>query len=107
MYTENLQLLIDNKLKNPKREELINLIKNNSKVKQEFALLMNIRDIGREKIKTKIEDSDFSKKESIGIAKYSLTEIRRAAFGQNTKNDDLTSLPIKDQTLDDFLTEDE
>ena len=105
MKTDKLQLLIDNKLDTNDRSKLINEIKNSPELKQELAILMNIREIGRQKEKT-IIDLNKSKSKHSAIAKFSLAEIRRAAFGQNKANDELTSLPIKDQTLDEFLNDD-
>ena len=105
METDKLQLLVDNKLIGKDRKELIEEIKNNPKQKMELALLMKIREIGRHNLKTMIKARNPNPKHS-AIAKFSLAEIRRAAFGQNKNNDDLTSLPIKDDTLNDFLNDD-
>ena len=106
MNSDKLQLLIDNQLTGKERVELIEEIKNNPKTKQDLALLIKIKEIGRQKIKT-IMSTNTHKTNPTAIAKFSLAEIRRAAFGQNKSNDDLTSLPIKDQTLDDFLNDDD
>ena len=106
METDKLQLLIDNKLPSQERQELIKDIKNSSRLKQELAILMKIKEIGKQKTKTILLEKTQKTKAS-GIAKFSLAEIRRAAFGQNKGNNDLTSLPIKDETMNDFLNDED
>ena len=103
MNTDKLQLLIDNKLSIEDRSNMMQEVKKDPVLKQELALLMKVRDIGRKRMGTLIP----SKKGIAVTAKFSLAEIRRAAFGQNKEElTPLTALPIKDQTMDDFLNDD-
>ena len=106
MNTNKLQLLIDNKLTCEERTELIDNIKTDAHFKQELAILMKIKQIGKQKIRTVMAANKKNSKPT-AIAKFSLAEIRRAAFGQNKSYDELTSLPIKDETLDDFLNDED
>ena len=107
MDTKKLQLLVDNELSGNKRADFIKEIKDDAKSKQELAHLMKIKEIGRSEIRMIINTSK-SKTKANPIAKYSLASIRRAAFGNNQDSAvELTNLPIKDNTLNDFLNEDD
>ena len=107
METKKLQLLIDNKLTVAERVEFINEIRKSPELKQELAFLMKFKEIGRRKVKEIVESNKKEKNRHYTFAKLSLSQIRRAAFGQNTSNEELTSLPIKDKTMDDFLNDDD
>ena len=105
MQIDRLQQLIDNKLNHLERTELMNELKVNPEMKQQLAVLLKVKEIGREEKRVVINLTK-NKSKQTPIAKFSLSEIRRAAFGQNQANDELTNLPIKDQTLDEFLNDD-
>lgn len=106
MKTDKLQLLIDNKLPSIEKKELISDIRNSPKLKQELALLMKIKEIGKQKTREILKEYS-QKNNTSSIAKFSLAKIRRAAFGQNKGNNELTSLPIKDETMNDFLNDED
>ena len=106
MDTEKLQLLVDNDLAGKERADFIKEIKGDPKSKQGLAHLMKIKEIGRSEIRTIINKSK-SKTKANPIAKNSLASIRKAAFCNNQDRAvELTNLPIKDNTLNDFLNED-
>ena len=107
MDTEKLQLLVDNELSGKERADYIKEIKDDPESKQELAHLMKIKELGRSEIRMII--NTFKSKSKVNyVAKISLASIRRAAFGNNQDRVvELTNLPIKDSTLNDFLNEEE
>jgi len=107
MDTEKLQLLVDNELSGKKRADFIKEIKEDSKLKQELAHLMNIKEMGRNKIRMVINTFK-NEKNVYNLANTSLASIRSAAFGNNQDEEvELTNLPIKDSTLNDFLNDED
>ena len=107
MDTEKLQLLLDNELSGKKRADFIKEIKEDPKLKQELAHLMNIKEMGRNKIRRVI--NTFKNETNVyNLANASLASIRSAAFGNNQGEEvELTNLPIKDSTLNDFLNDED
>ena len=107
MNTKKLWALANNTIVNLKEKELlIEEIKNNHQLKQELALIMKLKEVGKEKNRSFLKSKEGKAKPS-AYAKSSLSEIRHAAFGKNKQNEELTSLPIKDQILDEFLNDDD
>lgn len=107
MDTEKLQLLVDNKLSGKIRSEFIREIKEDPKLKQELAHLIRIKEMGRSKIKMLINTFKNETNDN-KFTKISLASVKSAAFGNNEDGEiELTNLPIKDTTLNDFLNDED
>lgn len=107
MDNKKLWALANNTMKDIKERQLIiDEISASADLKQELALIVKLKDLGKEKKKSFLQ-GEMKNSGPSAYAKSSLSEIRHAAFGKNKQNDELTSLPITDNTLDDFLSDED
>ena len=103
--TEQIKLLIDNKLSEKERKALIKKIKKDDNLKIEFALLskrkMQTRSLLKKKLKEQMPITDRQT-----IATTALQELRLASFSKTgiLPNEDL---PIDEDTINDFLEDEE
>ena len=102
--TNKIQALIDGLLPENEKLDLIEKIKGNKELKMEFALLNNIKKTSREALKTKLKARTEKVAHSTPAAHY-LQQFEAAAFSKTgvESNEDL---PIDEDTIDDFLEED-
>jgi len=101
MKASKLQLLIDNMLNTAERKQIMDEIKNNPIMKAELAFMLKVREKGREQKKEQL-----SLIKTGNMASISLSQIRSAAF--NTKFAfEVDPLPISEETITDFLTDDD
>lgn len=101
MIADKLQMLIDNMLNTAERKQIMDEIKNNPIMKAELALMLEIREVGRGRKKEQLSSIKMG-----NVASISLSQIRSAAF--NTKFAfEVDPLPISEETITDFLTEDD
>lgn len=102
--SEEIKLLVDNKLSERESKELIKKIKKDENLKIEFALYSKLKLKAREKLKEKLK-SELIYSDNTAGATY-LEQIRSAAFAGKTKITE-EDLPIDEGTIDEFLEGDE
>ena len=106
---QQIEMLINNKLSEKESNELIAEIKNNKEMELEFALLMKLKQKSRQFLKQQLLDrmhSNSNGHPGFGPAATALGSIRSAAFSAN-KPSGAEDLPIDDETIEDFLNEQE
>jgi len=103
--TSKIQKLIDNQLSKKERDKIIKEIKNNNELKIEYALLLQIKEQHRERVKEDLKQKLRNTPPS-GRGTAALENIATAAF-IGSQGETETPLPITDDTIEAFLNEED
>ena len=107
-FTDKILRLIENKISSEKeKNDLIEEIKNDKNLKTEFALLIKIKEQSREKLKMQLkQQAQIIEQQGVLTPADFLNSFSQAAFFK-IGIDNAEDLPIDDETIDDFLENDD